>query len=70
MKDKVIIIQDYCLGIFDLNNIEIKKESLANENLEYDAELKHNFVIDSKNITKKIEKIINRRIKYEHRSRR
>ena len=69
MKDKVIIIYDDCLCLFDLNNIEVKSETLANEKLKYDAELKYDFIIDSKNITKKIKKIISRRIKYEYPSR-
>lgn len=68
-REQIIILDNNGLGIYDLKGAEIKIESLGNEKLEYDMEVKQRLAIGSKRTVKKIEKIIKRRIEYEKKSR-
>ena len=65
MDRKVIIIDKDRIGIFDLKDMKIDKSSLGNTKLSYEIEAEKDTVLKSRNLRKKIEKLILRRRKYE-----
>lgn len=66
MDRKVIIIIDKDrIGIFDLKYMKTDEGSLGDTKLSYDLEIKADTVLESRNLRKKIEKLILRRRKYE-----
>lgn len=65
MDRKVIIIDKDRIGIFDLKYMKTNEGSLGDTKLSYDLEIKADTVLESRNLRKKIEKLILRRRKYE-----
>ena len=65
MDRKVIIIDKDRIGIFNLKDMKIDKNSLSNTKLSYEIEVEKDTVLKSRNLRKKIEKLILRRRKYE-----
>ena len=65
MNRKVIIIDKDRIGIFDLKDMKIDESSLGNTKLNYEIEAEKDTVLESRNLRKKIEKLILRRRKYE-----
>lgn len=65
MDRKVIIIDKDRIGIFDLKYMKTDEGSLGDTKLSYDLEIKADTVLESRNLRKKIEKLILRRRKYE-----
>ena len=65
MDRKVIIIDKDRIGIFDLKYMKTDERSLGDTKLSYDLEIKADTVLESRNLRKKIEKLILRRRKYE-----
>ena len=65
MDRKVIIIDKDRIGIFDLKKMEVDKGSLGDPKLSYELDIKQDTVLKSRNLRKKIEKLIQRRRKYE-----
>ena len=65
MDRKVIIIDKDRIGIFNLKDMKIDENSLSNPKLSYEIEVEKDTVLKSRNLRKKIEKLILRRRKYE-----
>lgn len=65
MDRKVIIIDKDRIGIFNLKDMKIDENSLSNTKLSYEIEVEKDTVLKSRNLRKKIEKLILRRRKYE-----
>lgn len=65
MDRKVIIIDKDRIGIFDLKKMEVDKGSLGDSKLSYELDIKQDTVLKSRNLRKKIEKLIQRRRKFE-----
>ena len=65
MDRKVIIIDKDRIEIFDLKYMKTDEGSLGDTKLSYDLEIKADTVLESRNLRKKIEKLILRRRKYE-----
>ena len=65
MDRKVIIIDKDRIGIFDFKYMKTDEGSLGDTKLSYDLEIKADTVLESRNLRKKIEKLILRRRKYE-----
>lgn len=68
MDRKVIIIDKDRIGIFDLKDMKIDESSLGNTKLNYEIEAEKDTVLESRNLRKKIEKLILRRRKYERKN--
>lgn len=68
MNRKVIIIDKDRIGIFDLKDMKIDESSLGNTKLNYEIEAEKDTVLESRNLRKKIEKLILRRRKYERKN--
>lgn len=65
MDRKVIIIDKDRIGIFNLKDMKIDENSLSNTKSSYEIEVEKDTVLKSRNLRKKIEKLILRRRKYE-----
>lgn len=65
MDRKVIIIDKDRIGIFNLKEMKIDESSLSSRQLSYEIEVEKDTVLKSRNLRKKIEKLILRRRKYE-----
>ena len=65
MDRKVIIIDKDRIGIFDLKYMKTDEGSLGDTKLSYDLEIKADTVLESRNLRKKIEKLILRRSTYQ-----
>lgn len=70
MDRQVIIIDKNRLGIFNLKSMAVNQGSLGDFNISYELEIEADTVLNSKNIKRKIEKIIQRRRKYEKKTKR
>lgn len=70
MDRKVIIIDRNRLGIFNLKGMAVNQGSLGDSSISYDLEIEADTVLNSKNTKRKIEKIIQRRRKYEENAKR
>lgn len=68
MSRKVIIIDNDRIGLFDLCSMGIDPGSEGDAKLRYDLTIRYDEVIEGKRPIRKIEKIIERRRRYENRS--
>ena len=62
---KVIIIDKNRVGLFDLIRMEAEEISKTEKENTYTLNIKHDEVIESKSLVRKLIKVIKRRIKYE-----
>lgn len=62
---KVIIIDNNRVGLFDLIRMEAENISKTEKENTYTLDIKHDEVLKSKTLVRKIEKAIRRRRKYE-----